>query len=393
MYIIGMISGTSADGIDAGLIEIDGTPPTLQVRVQRHKTFAYDPAVRTEIFAAFRPESSSADRLCRLNVTLGEFYASVALALLEEARITPEQVDLIASHGQAIWYEPPTGEGTALSVLGSVLTMGEPAVIAERTGITTLGHIRARDLAAGGRGAPLVAYLDWLLFRSTTQARAIQNIGGIGNVAGLPPLGSETPPLAFDTGPGNMLIDYCTTRATNGALAFDLDGQIAARGRIHEPLLAELMTHPYIQQQPPKTTGRELFGAQFGAEIWKRGDQLGLSGDDLIATVTAFTAESIAYSCRKLIPFSVTELFIAGGGASNPTLCAMIQARLPGVTVHLHDELGVPSAAKECVLMAVIGYEAWHGRPGALPVFTGAKRAAILGSFNPGRAWPPPQSN
>jgi len=380
--VVGLMSGTSADGIDVAIVEIDGAPPSLQVRLVKHLTVGYDPALRAELFAAFRPETGGADRIARLNGALGEAYAAAVLQVIDAAGLTPEQIDLVGSHGQAVWYDAPDGQ-----TQGRVLTLGEPAIIAERTGITTISGFRARDLAAGGRGAPLVSYLDWLLFRHSTHARALQNIGGIGNVTALPPLNSDTPPLTFDTGPGNMIIDYCTARATNGALPYDHDGLLAAKGTVNATLLAELMAQPYIRQKPPKTTGRELFGVQFGAEVWTRGEALGLRPEDVIATVTAFTAAAIATAVLELLPFPVAELFIAGGGAFNPTLRAMIQTRLPNVAVKLHDELGIPGNAKECVLFAVLAYETWHGRPGALPVFTGASHAAVLGNLTPGRKW------
>jgi len=384
MRILGLMSGTSADGIDAALIDLEGAPPTLSLKVIQHLTVEYAPELRAQVFAAFRPETSSADRLCRLHADLGEAYAFAAQALLDAAGIDAEQVDLLALHGQTIWYEPPTEARP-----GSVLTLGEPAIVAEWTGITTVSGVRARDLAAGGRGAPLVAYLDWLLFRSD-QARGLLNLGGIGNLTALPAHNSHVPPLAFDTGPGNMLIDYCVERLTDGAQQYDDRGQLAAHGTIADGLLAELMAHPYLQQVPPKSTGRELFGTQFGADLWWRGEALGLPPLDILATATAFTAESIAYAVAHLLPFPIAELYIAGGGARNGTLMQLIAARLPEVAVNPHDSLGLPAAVKECALMALIAYETWHGRVGALPVFTGARHATVLGALTPGRQWPPP---
>jgi len=383
MYVVGLMSGTSADGIDAALVEITGAPPTLQVQLIAHSTHDYDPALRSAIFACFRPESSGVDQLSRLNAALGEAYAAAVLETIRAANFASDQVDLVASHGQTVWYDAPDGLRK-----GNVLALGEPAIIAERTGITTISGFRSRDLAVGGRGAPLVSYLDWLLFRHPTQARVIQNIGGIGNLTALPPLSSDQAPSAFDTGPGNMIIDYCVQRATDGALPYDRNGQIAAGGRIDQTLLAELLAHPYITQTPPKTTGRELFGVQFGAEVWARGESLNLSSDDVIATVTAFTAESIAYACRAFIPYQVDALYVAGGGARNPTLCSMLAERITPTVLHVHDELGIPANAKECVLFALLGYETWHGRSGTLPIFTGAEHPTVLGSITPGRSWP-----
>lgn len=382
MRVVGLMSGTSADAIDTALVELSGAPPHITARIIHHITVDYPPDLQEEIFACFRPETGSVDRLCRLNAALGEAYAGAILRLIAEAGLTPGVVDLIGSHGQAIWYEPPQ-PGTP----GSVLTLGEPAVIAERTGITTVGHFRARDLAAGGRGAPLVSYLDWMLFRHPTRTRAIQNIGGIGNVTALPPLNAPDTmlPITFDTGPGNMIMDYCTQRATDGVQRYDEGGRIAASGRANPDLLFELLAHPYLHQPPPKTTGREVFGVQLGETIWARGQALGLSGPDMVATVTAFTAESILAAYRDWIPYRIDEVYIAGGGSLNPTLCAMIQAGMGSAPVQGHDALGLPGTAKECVLFALLAYETWHGRPGMLPTLTGATRPVLLGAITPGR--------
>ncbi|MBX3083598.1 MAG: anhydro-N-acetylmuramic acid kinase [Anaerolineae bacterium] len=381
MRIIGMISGTSADGIDAALVELDGAPPSLKIKLIKHITYDYDPALQAEIFACFRPETGTVDRLTRLNTALGEAFAQAALTVIKAADTTPDQVDLIGSHGQTIWYDAPAN-GTD----GAVLTLGEPAIIAARTGITTISHFRENDLAVGGYGAPLVSYMDWLLFRHPSLTRATQNIGGIGNVTYLPPLTSAASPLTFDTGPGNMLMDYCTSRATDGAQGFDRDGLIAAKGKVNEAWLTELMQEPYLHQAPPKATGRELFGAQLGVTLWDKGISLGMSGADIVATMTAFTAESIAAAYRDFLPTSVDEVYVAGGGAKNPTLMRMLQDRTERITtVKPHDDLGVPSTAKECMLFALLAYETWHNRTGALPALTKARQAAVLGSITYGR--------
>ncbi len=382
MLVIGLMSGTSADGIDLAVVDISGAPPSIALKLIKHIQVDYEPELGAEIFACFRPESSGVDRLSRLNVALGEAYAAAVLTLIAGAHLKPDDIDLVSSHGQTLWYDSPTN-----TIPGNVLTLGEGAVIAERTGITTISQLRSRDLAAGGRGAPLVSYLDWLLFRHSTNGRAIQNIGGIGNVTALPPFNLDQAPFAFDTGPGNMIMDYCTSRMSNGGQSFDRDGRIAASGTVHDPLLAALMQEPYLRLPPPKTTGRELFGMQFGTVVWDRGQALGLTGADIVATATAFTAESIAVAYRTWIPWPVIELYVAGGGALNPTLLTMLQARLPNTQVKTHDALGIPAAAKESILFALLGYETWHGRPGSLPAFTGARHPAILGSISPGRLW------
>ena len=380
MIVVGLISGTSADGIEAVVVSLHGAPPRLEWKLLAHKSIDFMPAMRERIFAAFRPETGTVDKICQLNFDLGDAFADAALAAIEAAQLTPEKITLIGSHGQTIWHEPPTA-----AQRGSTLQIASGAVIAERTGITTISNLRARDVAAGGHGAPLVSFLDWLLFRHPTHTRAIQNIGGIGNVTFLPPLNSSREAIAFDTGPGNMLIDYCATRASNGTQTFDRDGKIAARGRVNQPWLDELLAHPFLKLSPPKTTGRELFGTQLGVQLWEHGKQMKLDDADIVATMTAFTAESIARAYHDFAPTPIDEVYLAGGGALNPTLVEMIRARLASTKIYQHDELGLAPAAKEALLFAVLAYETYHGRVGNLPSCTGAAHAVIMGDITPGR--------
>ncbi len=380
MNVVGLISGTSADGIEAIVVSLRGAPPRLEWKLLAHASVPYATALRQQIFAAFRPETGTVDRICRLNFDLGDAFADAALAAIDAAHLRPDDIALIGSHGQTVWHEPPTANQR-----GATMQIGSGAVIAERTGITTISNLRARDVAAGGHGAPLVSFLDWLLFRHPTHTRALQNIGGIGNVTFLPPLGSSNTVIAFDTGPGNMLIDYCATRASAGAQSFDRDGAMAARGCVSQPWLDELLAHPFLRLPPPKTTGRELFGTQFGTGVWERGKKMNLSDADIVATVTAFTAESIARAYHDFAPTPIDEAYLAGGGALNPTLGQMIRARLEPTKVHQHEELGLPASAKEAVLFAVLAYETYHGRVGNLPSCTGARHAVIMGDITPGR--------
>jgi anhydro-N-acetylmuramic acid kinase len=383
MNVVGMISGTSADGIEAVVVSLEGAPPQLDWRLLSHISYPFSPKLREQIFAAFRPESSSVDRMCRLNFDLGDTFAEAALAAIEAAKLKPAQVALIGSHGQTVWHEPPTPDQA-----GATLQIGSGAVIVERTGITTISNVRARDVAAGGHGAPVVSFLDWLLFRHPTRTRAIQNIGGIGNVTFLPSLASTQAAISFDTGPGNMLIDYGASRATGGKQVFDRDGQMAARGRVSRPLLDELMAHPYLRLAPPKTTGRELFGTQYGAQVWEHGKVLKLTDDDFVATVTEFTAQSIAQAYRDFAPEHIDEIYLAGGGALNPTLVEMIRARLAPTKVYPHAELGLPASPKEAVTIAVLAYETYHGRTGNLPSCTGARHTVLMGDITPGKDYP-----
>lgn len=410
MLVLGMMSGTSTDGIDAALVDLsapqadDGAPPRWQLL--HHQNFPFPTALRAEILACARPDTGTVDRVCALNFDLGVVYADAALATLRAAGLDPAQVDLIGNHGQTVWHIPQH----------STLQLGSPAVIAERTGITVVSNLRARDIAAGGHGAPLVAYVDALLFTDPTCDRALQNIGGIANVTFLPassfssssiPTSEGTGPagssvslssliphpssFAFDTGPGNVLIDELVRRVTDDALTYDRDGALAAQGHPDALLLADLMAHPFLQQQPPKSTGREVFGAPFAAQLWDTATARGLAPADVVATVTLFTARSIADAYVRFLPRVPAEAIISGGGASNPTLLAMLQAELgPATRVRRIDELGIPTEAKEALAFAVLAYETWRGRPSNLPAATGARRPVILGDLTPGARWPPP---
>ncbi len=376
MYVVGLISGTSADGIDAAVVELDGAPPTLEWTLLAATEVPFDPQLSEMIFAAFRPETATVDRLCALNFYLGDALADAALTAIDLAGLHPQQVDLIGSHGQTVWHIPEGPDA-------STLQLGEAAVIAERTGITTVSNFRTRDMAAGGQGAPLVSFVDALLLRDPIHIRVAQNIGGIGNLTFLPPSGDAGSILAFDTGPGNMLIDDAVLRMTGGAMRFDEDGRIAASGTVSQSLLRELLAHPYYAQRPPKTTGREEFGRQYGGEVWRRAQEAGLAAPDIVATVTALTAESIAHAYRAYLPVLPHQALVSGGGARNATLLRQLASLLPGTAILTTDDVGLPSSAKEAVAFAVLAYETWHQRPGNLPAATGARRRVVLGNITP----------
>ena len=375
MILIGLMSGTSADGTEAVCVRIEGAPPKLQWEMLAHVALPHPDSLRDQIFAAFRPETSRVDTLCALNFTLGEAFAQAALAACEAAGITPDQVDAIGSHGQTVWHIPP-----AQGVTASTLQIGNPAVIAERTGITVVSDFRSRDMAAGGQGAPLVPYVDYLMLTHPDHARAVQNIGGIGNVTYLPAACRGEGILAFDTGPGNMLMDYAAERATQGRLAYDRNGRMALAGRADESLLAQWMQDPYFAMQPPKSTGRETFGTQLGRVYYDQCLNRGLSENDILATMTAFTARSIADSYARFLPQMPGEALMCGGGAQNPALMAELTRLLP-CPVRTTDEAGMPSQAKEAIAFALLAYETLHHRPGSLPSTTGASHPVILGSI------------
>lgn len=378
MLVIGLMSGTSVDGIDAALVEIDGAPPSLRVDLLAFQTWPWPPTLRERILRACQPNGADARELCRLNVEIGEAFADAALSLLSDSGAGPRQVDLIGSHGQTIWHEVAE-DGRVIATL----QLGEGAVIAERTGIPTICNFRARDVAAGGQGAPLVAYVDWLLLRHPHRVRAVQNIGGIANVTFLPPEASPEDVIAFDTGPGNMLIDLAAAYASGGELPYDRDGMLATQGAVDRELLAQWLRHPYFHRPPPKTTGRELFG-QAAFEAYKQEAMArGLSGADLVASLTALTARSIAHAYYAYLPRPVDEVIVGGGGARNPALMAMLREALHPARVLTHDDVGINADAKEAIAFAVLAYETWHGRPGNLPRVTGARRYVPLGQIVP----------
>lgn len=384
MLIVGLISGTSADGIDAALCEISGAPPRLNARIVHALTQPYPDGLRARVLATFNPQTSQVDEICQLNFDLGEAFAGAALAVIEAAGLSPAAVDLIGSHGQTVWHMvQPDGRATA------TLQLAEPALIAERAGITTISGFRARDLAAGGQGAPLTSYLDWVLLRHATGWRAAQNIGGIGNVTFLPPLDdAHSAPLAFDTGPGNALLDSAISLLTDGAQAYDQDGALAAAGQVDSAWVDALLTHPYYAMQPPKSTGRELFSAAMAADLVAHGRARGLDAAAIMATLTALTAASIADAYARFAPAPISEVLVSGGGRNNPTLMARLRERLPNASVFPLDDLGMASDHKEALVFALLAHETWHNRPGVHPAQTGARHASVLGQITPGANYP-----
>ncbi len=384
MIVLGMMSGTSGDGIDTAIVEIFGIPPEVEWRLLHHDHYPFPKEIRDEIFACFRPETGSVDRLCKLNFALSEEYARAALASIAKAGMKPEDIDLIGNHGQTLWHIP------AGQPHSSTLQIGDPSVIAERTGIAVVSNFRTADMAAGGNGAPLVSFADNILFRAPGKVRALQNIGGIGNVTFLPKLEDTAGKvIAFDTGPGNMLMDYAAGLISGGTLAYDKDARFALQGKVCEELLDEIMRDPYFSKRPPKTTGREYFGVQYGAELKKRADKLKLSDHDFIATLTALTARSIADAYRDFLPAFPDEVIVSGGGALNPLLMRMLRELLSPASVFPIDDLGMLSEAKEAAAFALMAYETWYKRPGNVPSATGAGHPVIMGSVT----WAPPRAS
>ncbi len=397
--VIGLMSGTSVDAIDAVLVRIVGNARDgASIEKLRFASFGFPQEIQTRIKLLFERERDrkltdpdtgehsapwTIEEICHLDFVLGELFAGAANRLVADAGMKNDDVDLIAAAGQTIWHRPrPTTEPSTTSLgwldepitTRSTLAIGQAAVIAERTGIITIGDLRVRDVAAGGHGAPLVAYFDWGQLRHPTLARAVQNIGGIANVTYIPPNASLDDVVAFDTGPGNMVIDSLMYHVTNGTETYDRDGEHAARGRVLHDVLAWCMSDPYFQLKPPKTTGRERFGRQFAARMAERFAEV--DPDDLIATATAFTAESIAHAYRELIARNVDEMIVAGGGAKNPSLLRMLRERLPGTDVKVYEFL----QEKEAMAMALIASDSISGLDTNVASLTGG-RATVLGKI------------
>jgi len=382
-HAIGLMSGTSADGIDAALVQITGSGAETRVDLMEFDFVPFPSDLRDTILRSSEISTARVDEICRLDVILGEWFAKAALVLCVKAGEKPEMIDFIGSHGQTIHHLPELTTVHEFSTRSS-LQLGDPSVIAERTGITTISDFRARDLAAGGQGAPLVPIVDYLLYASAELSRVLLNIGGIANLTHVPAGCALEEVIAFDTGPGNMLLDALVMEITNGALSFDRDGEIASRGTESAELLNILMANPYLTLEPPKSTGREMFGHKAISEIltW-RGK---ISDEDLVATLTSFTVESIADAIDRHVTSRETaeEILVSGGGAKNPSLMRLLETRLKKHRIRDLEALGMLSEAKEAVAFAVLANETVSGKPGNVPGATGATHPVVLGVIAPG---------
>jgi anhydro-N-acetylmuramic acid kinase len=383
MRVLGMMSGTSADGIDVALARISGKPPALSARFEFHHFTPFREQVRTAILRLANGGASTTADLSDLNFALGEEFARAAIEACKKWRIPLHGVSLIGSHGQTVFHlgSPARFQGKLRSA--STLQIGDISVIAERTGVATIGDFRTADMAAGGQGAPLVPFLDYLLYRDAQRGRATLNIGGIANVTVIPARARAEDVFAFDTGPGNMIVDALVDWSTHGKATYDRDARMALSGRTIQELLARLMREPYLRKKPPKSTGRELFGQAYARDLIAWGNRIHAVPADLVRTATMFTPLSIADAFQRLIlsQAEVHELIVTGGGAKNPMVMAQLAASLPGITILPASRFGVPSEAKEAFAFALLAYESYHGRPDNLPSATGAKHPVVLGKL------------
>jgi len=378
--VIGLMSGTSFDGVDAALVALQGRGTPTKVELLAHDTYPYPVAVRRLVAEVSVPATGTVDKVCRANVLLGELFAEAAIAVAEKAGVPLRRIDLIGSHGQTI-HHLPEPKPLAGRRVAATLQIAEPCVIAERTGVTTVADFRPRDMACGGQGAPLVPYVDYLLFRHRSRGRLALNIGGIANVTHLPPRCRPEQVVAFDTGPGNMLLDALTSTLTGGRKKLDRGGAMACRGLVSEPLLRELMRHPYLRKAPPKSTGRETFGAPFAERLLSQAK--GLAREDILATAAAFTADSIHDAAKRFVG-PVDELIASGGGCHNRAVMRRLADAFDPAPVRTTNDFGIPLDAKEAVAFAILAHETMAGRPGNLPSATGAQRPVVLGKIVPG---------
>jgi anhydro-N-acetylmuramic acid kinase len=380
--IIGLMSGTSCDGVDAVLTEITGRGLSMRVKLIGHHHRAYPQTLRSRLLKAMAPAETSTQEICALNVDVGEAFAAATRDLTRRLECSKATVELIGSHGQTICHLPPSGKKR-----GSTLQIGDAGVIATRTGVAVASDFRQADVALGGQGAPLVPWTDYVLFRDRRRARVVQNIGGIANLTYLAAGGELDDVSAFDTGPGNMVIDEIVRRVTGGRQALDRNGRRAARGQIDPALLGRWLRQPYFRRRPPKSCGREEFGARFVERTLRQTD-LRKRPDDVIATATALTARSIGRAYGQFLPTRIgrpviDQIVLCGGGARNTTLREMLADEIPEAEIVLIDAFGIPDQAKEAVSFAMLAAACVDGVPANLPRVTGASRPAILGSITP----------
>jgi anhydro-N-acetylmuramic acid kinase len=372
------MSGTSLDGVDAALVAIKGSGEETQIQLKHFISVPFAKDVQAELLRVASQTPVAAQVISHLNFLLATLYTEAITRLCQEAGIEQSQVDLIGSHGQTVFHqsEPAPFCGR---MLASTLQIGEGSLLAENTGITTISDFRPRDMAAGGKGAPLIPYVDYLLFRDQQMGRVLLNVGGIANITSLPASGTMDQVKAFDTGPGNMVIDALVRRFTNESKTYDENGSIAAEGQVIAPLLEKLLAEPFFSAQPPKTAGREQFGAAFVQLLLEHSKAARF--EDLVCTATELTARSVAAAVTRFVlpETTVQQLVVSGGGARNGFLMQRLQSALPGIKVLSSDDLHIATAAKEAIGFAILANETLHLNAGNVPAATGARHPVVLG--------------
>ncbi|MBK36366.1 MAG: anhydro-N-acetylmuramic acid kinase [Gemmatimonadetes bacterium] len=380
MLAIGLMSGTSADGVDAALVELDTEGDRVSFSLLGFLSEPYPDAVREAIIAVARPGGGTVDEICQLNVLVGHYFGQAARAVCDRAGKDLSNVRVIGSHGQTIHHLPEETDVHGRAVR-STLQIGDAATIAESTGIRVVSDFRSRDIAVGGQGAPLVPLVDYLLCRSDDVGRVMLNLGGISNLTGLAPGCARQDVFAFDTGPGNMIIDALVAQATDQS--YDRDGALAAKGTVDPQVVDALLEDSYFLRSPPKSTGREFFGHTFLQKLHALTKEHPF--EDRVATATSLTARSVGESVDRFVrpEFAPDEVYVSGGGRNNPVLMQWLQDALPDCDLQPTDMLGVDSNAKEALAFAILAVETLEGRPGNLPRVTGGSRSVVLGQITP----------
>lgn len=380
LTIAGIMSGTSLDGIDVAIVRMEGRGADTRIELLHFESIPYEDEIREKLKLLCTIEHSDVAQVCGMNFAVAERFSDAVIQTVAAANMQMADIDLISSHGQTIWHIPVADEVDRF-LPKSTLQIGDLSVISKRTGRPVVGDFRTADIAVGGQGAPLVPYGDYLLFRDANKGRILQNIGGIGNCTAIPV--GDSGIIAFDTGPGNMIMDQVVYELSEGRMSYDANGDWAAKGKVHEELLTDMLAHPYFQEPPPKTTGREIFGKGYVAAWLTSALERGLPQEDIVATATAFTAHSIAHGYQDFIlpQCDIAEVIVSGGGAHNRTLLSMLGELLPEQTILTSDELGISADAKEAMLFALLGNAFIQGEPNNVPAATGAERQTIMGKL------------
>ena len=382
LRVIGLMSGTSADGMDAALAEISGFGLSTRVKLLSFAFVPYPEEIRNEILRLASGTQGGSRDLCLFNVLLGRLSLDACFMACEKAGLPPDQVDLVGSHGQTLYHIPVPERYKGYELAGT-LQLGEASVIAEGLRCPVVSDFRVRDMAAGGQGAPLVPYAEYILYRREDRTVGLQNVGGIGNLTVLPRGGGMEDTFAFDTGPGNMVMDQIAQRLSRGAMRCDMDGALAAQGRYSPALLSYMLNDPFLSRRPPKTTGREAYGKAYVDALMDKAAALSLSGPDILATATRFTAECVRTAIERFCPVKPDELVIGGGGARNPTLMRCFREVLP-MPVLRNEDLGFDGDAKEALAFAVLANECVHQSPNNMPSVTGARHPVVMGKITVG---------
>ncbi len=378
LCIAGIMSGTSLDGVDVAIVDVTKE----EVSVRAFETIRYPSEIRKELFGLCSGNAVAVGDIAGLNFILGEIFADAVIKVANKGKISLKEIDMIGSHGQTIYHDSK-GLRFQGRQAGVTMQIGEGSVIAQRTGVTTVCDFRPADIAVGGEGAPLVPYADFFIFGRDRVCRAIQNIGGIANVTYLPGNSKIEEVVAFDTGPGNMVIDEIVRRMGESTQEYDRNGEIAGNNKVHHGLFDELMKENFFSKPPPKSTGRELFGAKYVDRLLAIVDKMAIGYEVMVATATAVTAESIARAYRQLLPSMPDEMIVCGGGANNHTLVRMLRERLAQVRIEPMNHFGIDSDSKEAVSFAILAYATVKGVASNICSSTGAKKPVILGKIVP----------